>query len=158
MVTGVGEYIAPAEFYIGNTDSRTNEDIIKTVLLRCAEAVNGGSDLLVEKVELLTKEKDPRTKCWKVVVPFRFKSIMEKDEMYPAGWKHRTFFGARNAREKKPRMEVGSIEQQVLMEQQKEAEKMELEKQDREVTIVSESDSRLDKIGARMKGLDNPIF
>ena len=122
QVDGVGEYIAPAEFYIVNTDSRTNEETIKTVLICCAGAVEGGSELVVEKVELLTKEKDPRTKCWKVVVPFRFKNIMEKDEVYPAGWKHRTFFGGRNAREKRPRIDQsGSIEQQVLMEQQRQA-------------------------------------
>ena len=121
----MGEYIAPAEFYIGNTDCRTNEETIKTVLLRCAAAVEGASDLVVDKVELLTKEKDPRTKCWKVVVPFRFKNIMEKDEVYPAGWKHRTFFGSRNARDKRPRMDqANSVEQQVLQEQHREVERL----------------------------------
>ena len=104
LVSGIGEYIAPVEFYIGNTDSRTNEETIKTALQSCAEAVEGGSDFVVEKVELLTKENNPRTKYWKDVVPFRFKSVMEKDEVYPAGWKHRTFFGSRNSREKKARM------------------------------------------------------
>ena len=62
-VDGVGEHIAPVEFYIGNTDSRTNEETIKTVLVRCAAAVDGGDSLVVEKVELLTKEDNPRTKC-----------------------------------------------------------------------------------------------
>ena len=124
QVEGVGEYIAPAEFYIGNTDSRTSEETIKTVLTRCAAAVDGGDALVVEKVELLTKEKDPRTKCWKVAVPFRFKSIMEKDEVYPAGWKHRAFFGSRNSKDKKPRLDPRkSVEQQVLMEQQMEADR-----------------------------------
>ena len=124
QVADVGEYIAGAEFYIGNTDGRTNAETIKTVLTRCAAAVDGGIDLVVDKVELLTKERDPRTKCWKVAVPFRFKSIMEKDEVYPAGWKHRTFFGSRNTKEKRPRLDqANGIEQQVLNEQQQEAEK-----------------------------------
>ena len=91
---------------------------------RCAAAVEGGEDLIVEKVELLTKEDEPRTKCWKVVVPFRFKSLMERDDVYPGGWKHRTFFSSRNSRGKKPRLDSASnIEQQVLQEQQRETER-----------------------------------
>ena len=31
-IEGVGEYIAPVEFYIGNTDKRTTEDTISKVL------------------------------------------------------------------------------------------------------------------------------
>ena len=123
-VEGVGEYIAPVEFYIGNTDKRTTEDTISKVLKRCAAAVEGGEDLIVEKVELLTKEDEPRTKCWKVVVPFRFKSLMERDDVYPGGWKHRTFFCSRNSRGKKSRLDSASnIEQQVLQEQQRETER-----------------------------------
>ena len=52
---------------------------------------------------MLTKEENPRTKCWKVEVSFRFKDIMEKDEVYTTGWKHRKLFGSRNARDKRPR-------------------------------------------------------
>ena len=32
------------------------------------------------------KEEDARTKCWKVVLPYKFKDIMEKDDVYPTGW------------------------------------------------------------------------
>ena len=39
QVDNVGEYVVPAEFYIGNTDSRTNPYTIKTVLLLSAAAV-----------------------------------------------------------------------------------------------------------------------
>ena len=50
---------------------------------------------------------------------------MEKDEVYPGGWKHRTFFGSRSSKDKKPRLDQGNnIEQQVLAEQQKEAERL----------------------------------
>ena len=150
VVEGVGEYLAPAEFYIGNTDGRTNEETIKTVLLRCAAAVGGGSDLVVEKVELLTKEKNPRTKCWKVVVPFRFKSIMENDEVYPTGWKHRTFFGGRNAKDKdkRPRLDPGSMEQQVIMEQQREADRLQ---QDEQAKQKSEEEKMI-QLERRMTG------
>ena len=142
----MGEYIAPAEFYIGNTDSRTNEDTIKTVLVRCAAAVEGGDGLVVEKVELLTKEKDPRTKCWKVIVPFRFKTVMEKDEVHPSGWKHRIFFGARNGRDKKPRLDQGSsIEQQVLQEQHREAERQQ------QVEERAAMQQRMDQLESRMR-------
>ena len=79
----------------------------------------------MEKVELLTKEENPRTKCWKVIVPYRFKSAMEKNECYPAGWKHKIFFGSRNKQNKKPRIDQeSSMEQQVLREQQMNAEQV----------------------------------
>ena len=144
VIGDVGEYVAPAEFYIGNTDSRANEDTIKTVLKRCAAAVEGGSDLVVDKVELLTKELDPRTKCWKVVVPYRFKSLMERDEVYPAGWKHRTFFGSRNVRDKRTKLDQGSIEHQVLQEQQKESEKLRQEQQ------LSEAEKKIQQLEKRL--------
>ena len=52
-------------------------------------------------------------------MPYRFKDVMEKDEGYPAGWKHRKIFRSRNDREKRPRLDqAGSVEQQVLQEQQ----------------------------------------
>ena len=122
-VDDVGEYIAPVEFYIGNTDRRTNKNTISTVLKRCAAAVEGGEDLVIEEVELLTKEVDPRTKWWKVVAPYRFKSLLEKDEVYPGGWRHRAFFGSRSSKDKKPRLDQGAnVEQQVLLEQQQEAD------------------------------------
>ena len=101
---------------------------------------------MVEKVELLTKEDNPRTKCWKVVVPFRFKSIMEKDEVYPAGWKHRAFFGSRNSKDKKPRIDQEkTMEQQVLLEQQqREAE----QKQEQEKAAMHQ---RLEQLESRMR-------
>ena len=74
-----------------NIDGRVNEETVKPLLIRCAAEVEGGADLVIDKVELLTKEKDPRTKCWKIFVPHRFKTFMEKDEVYPTGWRHRTF-------------------------------------------------------------------
>jgi hypothetical protein len=146
QIEDVGEYIAPAEFYIGNTDSRTNEETIKTVIVRCAAAVEGGAGLVVEKVELLTKEDNPRTKCWKIVVPHRFKSIIEKNEVYPAGWKRRTFFGSRTKQDKKPRIEQEiSVEQQVLTEQHINAEQLQQEEK------RQAEKQRLELLESRMK-------
>ena len=147
-VDNVGEYIAPAEFYIGNTDKRTNEDTIIKVLKRCAAAVEGGDNLVIEKVELLTKEKEPRTKCWKVIVPYRFKSMMEKDEVYPSGWRHRKFFGSRNFKDKnkKPRLdETDSVEKQVLAEQEIEANLTTQQEQRAALQL------RLEQLESRMK-------
>ena len=106
-------------------------------------------DLVIEKVELLTKEENPRTKCWKVVVPFRYKGIMEKDEVYPTGWKHRTFFGSRNAREKRPRTDPNSMEQQVLREHQE--QQLVVEQQQVDVQ-QQQSELRIQNLESRMRG------
>ena len=37
---------------------------------------------MVLETELLTLEESPRTNCWRVTVPFKFKTLMEKDELY----------------------------------------------------------------------------
>ena len=84
-----------------------------------------GENLVVEKVELVTKEENPRTKCWKVVTPYKFKEIMEKDEVYPSCWKHRRFFVSSNAKDKKATPEnQKSLGDQVLKERQLELENL----------------------------------
>ena len=40
-------------------------------------------------------EPNPRSKCWKVTVPYSFRELMELDELYPSGWSHRKFFPPR---------------------------------------------------------------
>ena len=82
----------PVDFYIGNTDKRADGDIIACVLKKCAAPLDGGTEVL--EVELLTLEENPRSKCWRISVPFKFKVLMEKD-IYLPGWKHRKFFGTR---------------------------------------------------------------
>ena len=57
------------------------------------QGVDGEESLVIEKVQLLTKEQDPRTRCWRVVVPHRFKALMENSEFYPEGWRYREFVG-----------------------------------------------------------------
>ena len=50
------------------------------------------------KAELLTKDVNPRTKCLKVSVPYKYRVLMENNELYPAGWRYRKFFASRNFR------------------------------------------------------------
>ena len=50
---------------------------------------------------------------------------MEKDEVYPSGWKHRRFFVSRNAKDKKATPEnQKSLGDQVLKERQLELENL----------------------------------
>ena len=97
MVSG-GE-AAPIDVFIGNTNPGSAPDIIKEVLIKCAEMSKDiTEDLVVTEAKCLTKPDivNPRTKCWKVTVPHKFRDYMEKDSAYPKGWSHRKFFQARN--------------------------------------------------------------
>ena len=70
---------------------------------------------------------------------------MEKDEVYPGGWKHRTFFGSRSSKDKKPRLDQGTnIEQQVLSEQQKEADRLHHQEERKAMQL------RIDQLEGRM--------
>ena len=55
------------------------------------------------------------------MVPFKFKSAMENDELYPEGWRQRKLFGDRKKQQpnKQPRMEdprLKEAEQELEME------------------------------------------
>ena len=62
--------------------------MIKSVLERCAVPLleDSSDPLVIESVHCLTKDPEPRTKCWRVVVPPKFKAIMENSMLYPEGW------------------------------------------------------------------------
>ena len=49
--------------------------------------------LEIEQCNLLTKEQNTRTRVWRVVVPNKYKEVMQDDRMYPSGWHHREFEG-----------------------------------------------------------------
>ena len=121
-----GGLAGPVNFYIGNTDKRADGDIIARVLKKCAAPLEGGADLEVLEVELLTTEENPRTKCWKVTVPYKFKGLMEKDDLYLPGWKHRKFFGSRKKssenQAKKSRVETLNQVEAMIIEREKETE------------------------------------
>ena len=118
---GEGALAGPVEMYISNTNNKSDSDTIKKVLETCAAKIDPNNDFKVIKVEPLTKDPNPRTRCWKVTVPFKFKDLMENNELYPSGWRYRKFFAARNNR-KKPERSEDSIENRVIQEQAKERE------------------------------------
>ena len=86
------------EIYISNTANTCDEESIKKVLETTALKLEDTAGFTVIKAELLTKDVNPRTKCWKVSVPYKYRELMENDELYPAGWRYRKFFASRNFR------------------------------------------------------------
>ena len=125
QVEGVGDYQPSLQFYIGNTPGRADSDVIKKVLAKCSQPLLEDGPLEVEEIELLTIEDNPRTKCWRVVVPYKYMSVMENPELYPDGWRYRRFFGSRKAREKnkKPRTEENVVDE-IMKEVEKEKEEL----------------------------------
>ena len=124
VVEDVGELQPSLQYYIGNTPGKANEEIIRKILEKCAAPLLGDTrgPLVIESVHCLTKDPDPRTKCWRVVVPPGFKDIMENSLMYPEGWRYREFVGIfRNSNKtvKKFRMSDNSIVDQVMAESNK---------------------------------------
>ena len=116
-----GGEAAPLEYYVGNTTPRASPEIIKAVLVKCAAQLT--KDLEVLEVKCLTNGiENPRTKSWKVKVPYKYKELMEMNELYPIGWTYRKFFaprsvnqGAGGAKKSRPDDELIG---QVLQEQQ----------------------------------------
>ena len=94
VVEDVGDLQPSLQYYIGNTPGKATDDIIKKVLEKCAAPLLEGEEkFVIESIQCLTKDLEPRTKCWRVVVPHRFKQIMENNLLYPEGWKYREFVG-----------------------------------------------------------------
>ena len=121
VVEEVGDLQPSLQYFIGNTPGKANEDVVKKVLERCAEPLleDSRGPLVIESVNCLTKDTDPRTRCWRVVVPPRFKDIMENSMLYPEGWRFREFVGIfRNSAKsaKKPRPNENNIVDQVMAE------------------------------------------
>ena len=109
-----------------------------------AAPLEGGADLEVLEVELLTAEENPRTKCWKVTVPYKFKDLMEKDDLYLPGWKHRKFFGSRKKgtenQAKKSRVETLNQVEAMIIEREKETELVKLRhEKEQEETLQAQS-------------------
>jgi hypothetical protein len=115
---------APVEIYIGNTTPAATEGIVEAVLMKCAKGLDAQTEFKVLEVVQLAKQiEKPRTKCWKVVIPYKFKDMMEKDELYPPGWCHRKFFSPRQtANPAKQARKDDGIVQEVIQEQQRKEE------------------------------------
>jgi hypothetical protein len=140
MLEDLGEYQPSQQFYISNTPGHSSGDLIKKVLEKCSAPLLGGAAILtVLEVECLTKEDDPRTKCWKVVVPFKFKSLMDNDELYPEGWRHRKFFGGRkltDQKKKQPRLEDPRFKE---AEQELERERVAIQQRQEDERLAAEN-------------------
>ena len=79
------------------------------MLKDCAKDMPENPELEILSVRCLTnpeRDPNPRTKSWVVRVPFKFKSLMENDDFYPAGWSHRKYFPARNQNNQNKRMHL----------------------------------------------------
>ena len=96
-VTLAGAEAAPVDFFIGNTRPDSTEELIKQALVMCGE--NHGDmpaelkqgDIQVKLLNNLDEEPNPRTKCWKVTVPYIFREVLGMDTFFPNGWSHRKF-------------------------------------------------------------------
>jgi hypothetical protein len=157
---------APLEFYVGNTTPRATAEIIGSVLTKCAKGVEPTTSFKVlEVVQLATHLENPRTKSWKVLVPYKFKQLMEQETMYPSGWVHRKFFGARKAKDntsKQPRLDDKLVQEyheeqekkrvelqkQAEAEQLQDVERLAAEQLERELqdSTVQDSDAMSDKL------------
>ena len=142
VVEEAGDLHPSLQYFIGNTPGRADENIIRKVLERCAAALlDSGEVLEIEKVQCLTKEQDPRTKCWRVVVPYKFKDLMENSQLYPEGWRFREFVGTfrePGASSKKPRY-GNTVVDQVMEEENR--EKAEITRLREELSRLKQSPS-----------------
>ena len=105
-----GAEAAPIDIFVGNTNPRATDEIIKKVLIKCAEKMPENPKLEILEVSLLTnpeRDPNPRFKSWKVRVPYAFKTLMETDAFYPDGWSHRKYFPKRlqNDRNVRPHLD-----------------------------------------------------
>ena len=74
-----------------------NEDTLKVVFKELAvqimEEKGLEGSLEIEQCNCLTKEQNTRTKVWRVVVPYKYKEVLQDDRLYPTGWHHKEFEG-----------------------------------------------------------------
>ena len=88
---------AAYQHFVGNTPGNMEQETLELVFKELAKPVLEEKEiegpLVIEQCNLLTKEQNTRTRVWRVVVPHRFKEVMQDDRMYPSGWHHREFEG-----------------------------------------------------------------
>ena len=123
-VDGVGDYQPSLQYYIGNTPGKASPEVIKKVLAKCSEPLLTEGQLEIEEIELLTLEDNPRTKCWRIVVPYKHMSLMENPELYPEGWRSRKFFGSRKGKDKNKNQRLdGDVVDEIMREVENEDRK-----------------------------------
>ena len=88
---------ASYQHFVGNTPGNMGQETMELVFKELAVAVmeEKGIEgpLEIEQCNSLTKEQNTRTRVWRVVVPHKYKEVMQDDRMYPSGWHHREFEG-----------------------------------------------------------------
>ena len=88
---------AAYQHFVSNTPGNFEKETLELVLKELAAPilVEKGLDepLIIEECNLLTKEQNTRTRVWRVVVPNKFKEVLQDDRIYPSGWRHREFEG-----------------------------------------------------------------
>ena len=107
-VTMEGAEAAPIEIYVGITNPKATSEIITKVMKKCAMNLPDRVDLEILEVKCLNRldiDPNPRTNCWKITVPCRFKELMARDDLYYCGWSHRQFFPPRQNRAKRQQLD-----------------------------------------------------
>ena len=88
---------ASYQHFVGNTPGTMGEDTLKVVFKELAvqimEEKGLEGSLEIEECNLLTREQNTRTRVWRIVVPYKYKEVMQDDRLYPTGWHHREFEG-----------------------------------------------------------------
>ena len=97
-VQGVEVSLQPSyQHFVGNTpgnmEKETLELVLKELAVNVIEEKGLTGPLEIEQCNLLTKEQNTRTRVWRVMVPHKFREVMQDDRMYPSGWHHREFEG-----------------------------------------------------------------
>ena len=100
VAKGRTDWAAPVEVFVSNTSPDISEEEIKEVLKLCADDANASQgtlelgDFIVKDVKCLTKPdlENPRTKCWKVSVPLKYREYIMSDLAYPVGCCHWPFY------------------------------------------------------------------
>ena len=97
-IPGVAVPLQPAyQHFVGNTPGNMEKETLELVFKELAVSVMNEQGLEgtleIEQVNLMTKEENARTRVWRVVVPDKYRAVMQDDRMYPSGWHHREFEG-----------------------------------------------------------------
>ena len=77
---------------------------VSPVMKQCALDLPEKVDLEILEVKCLNNfdvDPNPRTKCWKLTVPYRFRELMSRDDLYYCGWSHRQFYPPRQNKAKR---------------------------------------------------------
>ena len=96
---GVGGKI---QYWIGNTTPTLDTESLKEALVVCADNLNDGSlpKMETKDMEIIeltpTNIENPHSRSWRITVPAKFKNIFDKDNLYPAPWRHRKFYQPRS--------------------------------------------------------------